>query len=90
MTYGNATSWQMVIDAIENAQMEFWNSSRSYIIKASAPVDGNMWHTITVNKDAARWIRTQTKEHWYEHPSNTIAMFDVSDKLLLLLKITWP
>lgn len=83
---GNA--WQSVTDALDQLDL-FWNHAHSYVVKESGLVDGKLWHTITVNKFAAKWIREQSKDHWYEHQSNNVAVFDISDKLFLLLKVRW-
>ena len=87
-TKKSGNPWQSVTDALDQLDF-FWNHSHSYVVKDSGLVDDNLWHTITANRETAKWIRRQSKDHWYEHRSTSVAMFDVSDKLFLLLKVRW-
>jgi predicted ATP-dependent Lon-type protease len=77
--------WKAVVDALD-----MWDSPvPKYIKKDSATVDGKLWHTITATKPIAKWIRKQSKQHWYQHSTGPIEMFDISDKIFLLLKVNW-
>jgi hypothetical protein len=58
-----------------------------------AVVDGSMWYTVLVSSQAGYWIRNQSKELWYEHPSTNWPVdankFDVHEKLYSMLALAW-
>ena len=60
------------------------------VIDKGAIVDGEKWYTVVTGHEAARWIRTQDKELWYEagdvYASN---VFDIHNELLLFIKLKW-
>ncbi len=60
------------------------------VIDKDALVDGEKWYTVIVGHEAARWVRVQDKELWYEargvFSSN---VFDIHHELLFLMKIKW-
>ncbi len=55
-----------------------------------ATVDDQKWVTVIAHKESAAWIRTQPRELWaYTFDKSIINVFDVSDELLLLMKLKW-
>ena len=60
------------------------------VIDKNTIVDGEKWYTVITGREAARWIRVQDKELWYESggvfPS---CVFDIHHELLFIVKIKW-
>lgn len=78
----------------------FPNSGPGYtVLGQPVDVDNEKWYTIHVSSDIATWVRTQSPDHWYQHPYEEITRynfhtpqqekFDVHGELFLLLKLTW-
>lgn len=59
----------------------------------SAQLDGECWYTVQVIPRVSSWIRTQSKDSWYNHitPSQykVLDTFDINEKLYLLMVLKW-
>jgi hypothetical protein len=61
------------------------------IIDKNAIVDGEKWYTVITGHEAARWIRSQDNELWYEaQGAFSSSVFDIHHELLLFIKLKWP
>jgi hypothetical protein len=80
---GFASKRMMASDPISGHWVPEWT------VLNKSLVDDSTWYQIgTAWPEVGRWIRTQPKFLWYEHPQHKISCFDIHEKLytILLLK----
>ena len=64
---------------------------KEFHINDTAIVDGKPWYTIVAARESAAWVRQQDTDQWYHtHSTSIINLFDISEELLLLMKLKWP
>ena len=64
---------------------------KEFHITGTAIVDGKPWYAIIAARDSAAWVRQQDSDQWYlVHSSIIINMFDISEDLLVMMKLKWP
>lgn len=66
-----------------------------WVIKAFEPagraqkVDGKLWYTVKCNSEVGKWIRTLSKDLWYEHVDTNWyirdTMFDLHEQVYVQL-----
>ena len=60
------------------------------VIDKGTIVDGEKWYTVVTGHEAARWIRAQDRELWYEAQSVfSSSVFDIHNELLLFIRLKW-
>ena len=52
-----------------------------------ATVDTKTWYRVSAHSSSSKWIRQQNHFMWYEHYEK--GLFDVSEELVLIMKLTW-
>lgn len=83
-----AATLQKLIDDMTSA-------TRKFEVISSADVDGAPWFTISCSKEVSKWIRENGTENteWFEHIDGQwniySNMFDVSQDMLSLIKLSW-
>ena len=73
-----------------NEFMTNWNEIHNITIKkiGQAVVDNSVWFSVQCNTEAAKWIRNQNKDFWYEHSNAKVfSVFDIHEKLYTLLQL---
>lgn len=63
---------------------------KEFHISDTALVDGEPWYTIIAARESAAWVRQQDRNQWYNHSTATINLFDISEDLLIIMKLKWP
>ena len=61
-----------------------------HVIEKDTLVDGEKWYTVITGHEAAKWIREQDRELWYEADGVfSSSVFDIHYELLFIMKIKW-
>lgn len=65
----------------------------NFEVVTSTELNDVCWYTVQVIPRVSAWIRTQSKELWYNHitPSQykVLDTFDINEKLYLLMVLKW-
>ena len=65
-------------------------SRKEFRVEVRAVVDGQNWVTVITHTESTKWIRAQPREFWFEtFDNNVINVFDISEELLLIMKLKW-
>jgi hypothetical protein len=62
-----------------------------FSITAKAEVDGDTWYTVICSREVSEWLRSQSRELWYEPLAHGFhfTQFDIHEKLYTLLALRW-
>jgi hypothetical protein len=63
---------------------------KEFHVTNTALVDGQLWYTIIAGKEASAWLRQQDNIYWHQHSKITLNLIDVSEDLLIIMKLKWP
>jgi len=74
-----------------NQWLRSMTTPAKFEINAKAEVDGDIWYTVSCNKEISEWLRTQPKELQYEALAHgwVLSQFDIHEKLYTLLALKW-
>jgi hypothetical protein len=62
---------------------------KAFHITDSALVDGKQWYRIIAANVVTDWLRQQDGQYYHKHGNATINFFDISEDLLIVMKLKW-